>query len=63
MQAGPMPSNSMPGPGIHCLLVSTASWHPGRYLGIGAPCVDVASFNVYLEDAAAFKKYMDRLQV
>lgn len=43
-------------------MIST-TWYPGRYLGVGAPCVDVASFNVYLEDAATFKKYVDRLQV
>ncbi|KAL4450710.1 hypothetical protein ABPG77_001066 [Micractinium sp. CCAP 211/92] len=43
-------------------LVTYANYPSTEYLGVGAPCVDVASFNVYLEDAATFKKYMDRLQ-
>lgn len=43
-------------------LVTYANYPSTEYLAAGAPCVDVASFNVYLEDAATFKKYLDRLQ-
>lgn len=40
-----------------------ANYPSTEYLGVGAPCIDVASFNVYLEDVGSFKKYLDRLQV
>ncbi|KAL4433764.1 hypothetical protein ABPG75_000205 [Micractinium tetrahymenae] len=43
-------------------LVTYANYPSSEYLGVGAPCIDVPPFNVYLEDTATFKKYLDRLQ-